>query len=204
MSAPGWARPACRRSRCSLLSRRLLVFPVDGLLDQLGAGQRRRAVGGVGEVLEVLGHPGQAHHLEPGEGFDVDHARPPVVVGAAHEPGVAQRWRRRGVGGCPAGPQLLDQRVGRRGGGCQRPTAGVLEPGHAAGLLGQRHHPQTRPVGLLDDLAGRRGSPGSRPPCSGRWSRPTARTVPGSSPPAGCDARRACARAGWSTGRTRP
>ena len=53
-----------------------LVFPVDGLFDQLGAGHGGRG-GGVGEVLEVLGHPGQAHHLEPGEGFDVDHARLP-------------------------------------------------------------------------------------------------------------------------------
>jgi len=52
------------------------VFPVHGLLDQLrtthGGGVR-----GGGEVLEVLGHPGQAHHLQPGQCLDVDHAQAP-------------------------------------------------------------------------------------------------------------------------------
>ena len=66
--------------------------------------------------------------------------------------------------------------------------------------------PATSPPGTTGRTARRssatRGSPGSRPPCGGRWSRPTARTVPGSSPRAGCGARPACARAGWSTGRT--
>ena len=51
-----------------------LVFPVDGHLDHLRAGQRVVLPGGGGEVLEVFRHARQAHRLEPGKCLDVDHA----------------------------------------------------------------------------------------------------------------------------------
>jgi len=58
------------------------------------------------------------------------------------------------IAGLPPGPELLDQRVGRRRCRLQRPSAGVFEAGGTAVAFGQRHHPQTRPVGLLDDRVG--------------------------------------------------
>jgi hypothetical protein len=56
-----------------------LVFPVDGHLDHLRAGGSLRAGSG-GEVLEVLGHAGQAHRLEPVQGLHVDHGCPSSPV----------------------------------------------------------------------------------------------------------------------------
>ncbi len=75
-------------------------------------------------------------------------------------------------------PTASDQRRTARG-GRQRPGAGVLEPGHAAGLLGQRHHPGDRTGRTAPRSGGTPGSPGSRRPCSGPPRRPTGRTSRG-------------------------